>query len=100
AKSNPMLPSFASMREEKAPPVRKSTLAAVVCQSSDAAFHCLMFSGVVYARQTCSTGAATVVSTLIFKESLLFLTLRLRGRRRAPLLGAPVKPRVSAFFHM
>jgi hypothetical protein len=33
-----MLPSLASMREEKAPPSRKSTEAAVVCQSSDAAF--------------------------------------------------------------
>jgi hypothetical protein len=38
AKSNPALPSFASMREEKAPPTRKSTVDAVVCQSSDAAF--------------------------------------------------------------
>jgi len=35
------------MREEKAPPTRKSTAAVVVCQSSDAAFHCLMLSGVV-----------------------------------------------------
>jgi len=54
------------MREENAPPSRKSTVAAVVCQSSDAAFHCLMSSGVVQARQTYSMGAATVVSTVIF----------------------------------
>jgi hypothetical protein len=37
----------AAMREEKAPPSRKSTEAAVVCQSSDAAFHCLISAGVV-----------------------------------------------------
>ena len=43
-----------------------ATVAAVVCQSSDAAFHCLMSSGVVHARQTSSIGAATVVSTVIF----------------------------------
>jgi hypothetical protein len=42
-----MLPSLASMREEKTPPTRKSTVAAGVCQSSEAAFHCLMSSGVV-----------------------------------------------------
>ena len=61
-------------------PTRKSTSALVVSQSSDAAFHCLMFSGVVYARQTCSMGAATVVSTLIFMESILFDS------------GAPARP--------
>ena len=47
AKSKPMLPSFASMREENAPPSRRSTVAFVVCQSGDAAFHCVMSSGVV-----------------------------------------------------
>jgi len=47
AKLNPMLPSFASMREENLPPSRRSTEAAVVCQSSDAAFHALISSGVV-----------------------------------------------------
>ncbi len=47
AKSNPKLPSFASMREENWPPTRRSTVAAVVCQSSDAAFHCLIASGEV-----------------------------------------------------
>ena len=44
---NPMLPSLASIREENLPPSRRSTEAAVVCQSSDAAFHFLMSSGVV-----------------------------------------------------
>jgi hypothetical protein len=34
------------MRDEKAPPARKSTLDFVVCQSSDAEFHSLMSSGV------------------------------------------------------
>src|SRR4051812_10838326 len=70
AKSNPMLPSLASMRDENWPPTRRSSEAAVVCQSSDAAFHCLMSSGVVHARQTSSTGAATVVSIVIFMEVL------------------------------
>jgi hypothetical protein len=46
-KSKPKLPSFASMREENFPPSRKSTVAVVVRQSSDAAFHCLMSAGVV-----------------------------------------------------
>src|SRR3954447_23852545 len=58
------------MRDENPPPARRSTAAAVVCQSSDAAFHRLMSSGVVHARQTSSTGAATVVSTVIFMASL------------------------------
>src|SRR5690606_441245 len=71
AKSKPMLPSFASILDEKAPPTRRSTVAAVVCQSSDAAFHCLMSSGVVYARHTSSTGAAMRASTVIFNASLL-----------------------------
>ncbi len=55
-----MLPSLASMRDEKAPPTRKSTADLVVCQSSDAAFHCLMSPGVFQARHTCSIGAAIV----------------------------------------
>jgi len=43
----------------------------VVCQSSDAAFHCLMSAGLVYASQTCSMGAATLVSTVIFMSVFL-----------------------------
>src|SRR5437879_9004203 len=66
-----MLPSFASMRDEKEPPARRSTDALVVCQSSDAVFHCLMSSGVVQARQTSSTGALTIVSMVIFMWSIL-----------------------------
>src|SRR5215217_975902 len=58
------------MRDENWPPTRRSTVEAVVCQSSDAAFHRLMSSGVVHARQTSSTGAATVVSTVIFMAAL------------------------------
>ena len=45
AKSNPMLPFFASMRDEKSPPTRRSTLALVVCQSSEAACQWTMSSG-------------------------------------------------------
>ena len=56
----------AMMRDEKSPPTRRSTVADVVCQSSDAAFHCTMSSGFVYRRQTVASGAATVVSTVIF----------------------------------
>src|SRR6185369_13745895 len=65
-----MLPSFASILDENWPTTRRSTAAAVVSQSSDAAFHRLMSSGVVHARQTSSTGAATVVSTVIFMAAL------------------------------
>src|ERR1700722_2548578 len=61
-----MLPSLASMRDEKDPPARKSTVAAVVCQSLEGEFHCFMSSGVVQASQTCSIGAATFVSSVIF----------------------------------
>src|SRR5947209_13679576 len=60
-----MLPSLASIRDEKAPPTRKSTADLVVCQSSDAAFHWLMSSGELHARQTSWTGAPTWVSTVI-----------------------------------
>jgi len=35
------------MREEKAPPTRRSTVEAVVCQSSEAAFQAMMSAGVV-----------------------------------------------------
>src|SRR5438128_11157868 len=69
-----MLPSLASMRDEKVPPTRKSTSDFVVCQSSLAAFHCLMSSGAFHARQTCSIGAAILVSTMI-----LFVMTFLKG---------------------
>lgn len=45
-KSKPAAPSSASMREENRPPGRRSTVDAVVCQSSDAACHCMMSAGV------------------------------------------------------
>jgi hypothetical protein len=45
------------MREENLPPSRKSTAALVVCQSAEAAFHCLMSAGVVYALQTLIDGS-------------------------------------------
>jgi hypothetical protein len=35
------------MRDENAPPGRRSTVAVVVCQSSDAAFHRVIAAGVV-----------------------------------------------------
>src|SRR5690606_27576331 len=65
-KSKPPLPSLASMRERKVPPSRRSTVLSVVCQSSDAAFHCLMSAGLLCASQTCCSGAFTMVSTVIF----------------------------------
>lgn len=49
-----------------------------MCQSSDAAFHCLMSSGVVQARQTFSMGAATVVSMLMFMCDASYLVVRVR----------------------
>ena len=39
--------AFTLLRDENVPPSRRSTEAEVVCQSSEAAFHCLMSSGVV-----------------------------------------------------
>src|ERR1700753_1634759 len=53
------------MRDENAPPGRKSTVELVVCQSSEAVFHCLMSSGEFQACQTCSIGASTLVSMVI-----------------------------------
>ena len=47
SKSNPNEPSLASIREQNRPPGRRSTVAAVVCQSAEAAFQSLMSSGVV-----------------------------------------------------
>src|SRR5689334_690834 len=79
-----MLPSLASMREEKAPPSRRSTVALVVCQSSDAAFHFIMSAGVVYARQTCSMGAATVVSTLSLMGTSSFVVGSLQTKSKFP----------------
>jgi len=40
--------------------------ARVVCQSSDAARHCWMASGVIQASQASSRGASTTVSTVTF----------------------------------
>ncbi|WP_242651039.1 hypothetical protein [Yoonia tamlensis] len=58
-----MLPSLASIRDENLPPARKSTVAAVVCQSSEAAFHYIISAGVVQQAQTVWIVAFTVVST-------------------------------------
>jgi hypothetical protein len=62
---------LASIRDEKDPPTRRSTAALVVCQSSDAVFHTLMSSGVVYALQALATGASMSASTTIFIVGLL-----------------------------
>src|SRR5918995_3689501 len=66
SKSKPVLPSLASMRALNLPPSRRSTSLSVVCQSSWAAFHCLMSSGLFQASQTLAIGALTAVSTVIF----------------------------------
>ena len=91
AKSKPTLPSFASMRDENWPPTRRSTVEAVVCQSSDAAFHRLMSSGLVHACQTFSTGAATVVSTVIFKAAPWLVNSGYPTVRRTGLEGIDTK---------
>src|SRR5690606_16638298 len=57
------------MRERKLPPSRRSTELWVVCQSSDAAFHCMMSPGVFQARQTSAMGALARASMVIFTES-------------------------------
>jgi hypothetical protein len=52
----------------------QSTVAAVVCQSSDAAFHFIISAGVVQQSQTRSIGALTVVSTKIFMPKPSYTT--------------------------
>src|SRR5687767_8072075 len=54
------------MRVTNLPPSRRSTVLRGVCQSSEAAFHCLMSSGLFHAPQTVFTSAFTSVSTVIF----------------------------------
>src|SRR5688572_2441895 len=54
------------MRAENLPPSRRSTVLAVVCQSSEAAFHCLTSSGAFQAAQTAFRSALTRASTVIF----------------------------------
>lgn len=46
-KSNPVLPSFASILNKNLPPVFRSFCAFGVCQSGEALFHFMMCSGVV-----------------------------------------------------
>jgi len=75
------------MRDEKAPATRKSTSDFVVCQSSDAEFHCLMSSGVFQARQTCSMGAEILVSTVIFWVMMFTPSRGARGCEVPPLQG-------------
>ncbi len=68
-----MLPSLAAMWELNFPPGLKSLVAEVVCQSSDALFHCMMCSGEVYMVQTFSTGAWTIASTVMLVLSDEFI---------------------------
>src|SRR5687768_326193 len=72
AKSKPTLPSFASIREVKDPPVRRSFSARGVCQSSEAEFHLVMCSGSLHSFQTFSTGALTFVLTVIVFSLFIF----------------------------
>jgi hypothetical protein len=64
--SNPPLPSLASIRDKNELPSRKSTVLTVVCQSTEAAFHLLMWSGLFHADRTESIYERTRVSTAIF----------------------------------
>lgn len=53
------------MRELNLPPVLRSTVDEVVCQSGEAVFQILMSSGVVYADHTACNGAGITVDTVI-----------------------------------
>src|SRR6218665_2503427 len=64
-KSKLKLPSLAAMVVEKLPPSRRSLVAAGACQSSEAAHHLVICSGLLHASQTFATGALTIVSTVI-----------------------------------
>ncbi|MNL24846.1 hypothetical protein D3C87_1462970 [compost metagenome] len=64
-KSNPKLPSLASIRDVNAPPARRSFSALGVCQSSEALHHFMMSCGFDQNSHTFSTGAFTVAATVI-----------------------------------
>src|SRR5688500_7442880 len=90
------------MRAENRPPSRKSTLLCVVCQSSEAAFHCLMSSGLFHAAHTASRLAFTTVSTVIFMDVLSLsgglagvglVAAFARRRKLAQLVGRAPRPR-------
>src|SRR5687767_15074464 len=76
------------MRAENLPPSRRSTVLRVVCQSSEALFHCLMSSGLFHACQTESRLAFTTLSTVIFMRVSCFL----RSFREEVSYGLGCKP--------
>src|SRR5215207_9897949 len=64
-KSDPKLPSLASILERNLPPTLKSFSDRGVCQSSEALFHFMMCSGAVQNFQTFSVGALIVAFTVM-----------------------------------
>jgi hypothetical protein len=70
-KSNPKLPSFASIRVMNLPPGLKSFSARGACQSSEALHHRVMCSGFVQYFHTFSTGALMVDDTVITTFSVV-----------------------------
>src|SRR5687767_2279963 len=63
-KSNPKLPSLASIRQLNLPPFLTSFSARGECQSSEAWFHFVICSGLVQYSHTFCTGALTVLDTV------------------------------------
>src|SRR5947208_3086909 len=77
-KSKPILPSFASILDEKLPPSRRSFWAVGVCHSSVAVHHCVICSGFDQYSHTFSTGAsilARTVSTVLVCVSIVIFCL-------------------------
>src|SRR5688572_17732810 len=64
------------MRELNLPPSRRSTVLCVVCQSSEAEFHCWMSAGLFQAFQTWLSFALTVLSTVIFVGFVMGVSFR------------------------
>lgn len=75
SKSNPKLPSLASILEYIFRPTLKSFSAFGQCQSSKAKFHLEICSGIVQQSQTFCGFAEIVVSTVIFFGFMFFIFL-------------------------
>src|SRR5690606_16626181 len=78
-KSNPKLPSLASIRDFNFLPTRKSFSALGQCQSSEAKFQFTMCSGLFHKSHTFSMGTSTVAFTVIIVfMSSVFVRYNLR----------------------
>src|SRR5690606_40283765 len=73
SKSNPKLPSLASILFLNLPPTLRSFSLLGVCQLGSAAFHCIMSLGVFQTFHTFATGAFIVIPTVILVTCVFFI---------------------------